>query len=465
MRIRTQFYLLVAGIVVVPVAVMAGFYFAWRLQESHAPRVPGYEEIVQLAGRTVDRAAWEELARFMERKPPTVEFTVLDTGMRVLFSSIEGLEAGRTVSDAEVLDRIRATGGRYLYQVDSPVRTGEGRLVVLTRITRDGRRPPSPFQRLFETFATLLAALFVFSAAGSILIARSLTQSVLALEAATRRIAAGELDVPVEVRGGGELAVLAGSLVRMRDALKEDRTRRSRFIMGVSHDLKTPLALIKGYAEAIGDGMADDPEARDRCVEIIGSKVDQLDGMVDDLIDFVRMDTAEWRRHLRPVALAAFLGDLARRSREDAELLGRRAEISLDIPEGVSAPMDERLAQRALENIVNNALRYTEPGGLVRLAARAEPDRIVLTISDDGPGIPEEDLPRIFDLFYRGTSSRREQGLGLGLAIVRGVADSHGWEVRVRSEPGKGSEFEISIPLAVPGASDPSLGESPPAGA
>ncbi|HOX12171.1 MAG TPA: HAMP domain-containing sensor histidine kinase [Spirochaetia bacterium] len=448
MRIRTQFYLLAAGIVIIPLAVMTGFYFAWRLREAPAPRIPGYEEILNLAGEPVDRAAWEELARFMERKPPTVEYTVLDPSMRVLFSTIEDFGAGEAVPDAEVLDRVRGTGERYLYQLDSPVKTEGGRLLVLTRISREGRRPPSPFQRLFTTFATLLAALFAVSAAGSVLIARSLTQSVLALEAATRRIAAGELDAPVAVRGGGELASLAASLVSMRDALKEDRTRRSRFIMGVSHDLKTPLALIKGYAEAIGDGMADAPGERERCVEIIGAKVDQLDGMVDDLIDFVRMDTAEWRRHLRSVELAPFLRDLVRRTRADAELLGRRVQDEVELPEGISAPMDERLAQRALENILNNALRYTGPGGLVRLAARAEPGRAVVTISDDGPGIPGEDLPRIFDLFYRGTASRREQGLGLGLAVVRGVADSHGWEIRVRSEPGRGSEFEISIPLS-----------------
>ena len=455
MRIRTQFNLLVAGIVVVPLAVMAGFYFAWRLREAPEPRIPGYEEIVQLAGETVDRAAWEELARFMERKPPTVEYAVLDPSMRILFSTIDGLDAGRIVRDAEVLDRVRGGGGRYLYQLDSPVRTGEGRLLVLTRIARDVRRPPSPFQRLFTTFVTLLAALFAVSATGSVLIARSITQTVLALEEATRRIAAGELEAPVAVRGGGELASLAASLVRMRDALKDDRTRRSRFIMGVSHDLKTPLALIKGYAEAIGDGMAEDPAERDRCVEIIGTKVDQLDGMVDDLIDFVRMDTAEWRRHLQPVELAPFLGGLARRVRADAELLDRSFRAELEIPRGVSAPLDGRLAQRALENILNNALRYTGPGGLVRLGARTEPGRVVVTISDDGPGIPGEDLPRIFDLFYRGTASRREQGLGLGLAVVRGVADSHGWEVRVRSEPGRGSEFEISIPLAEPAAPGP----------
>ncbi|MCK7474358.1 MAG: ATP-binding protein [Rhodopseudomonas palustris] len=185
--------------------------------------------------------------------------------------------------------------------------------------------------------------------------------------------------------------------------------------------------------------MAEDPAERDRCVDIICAKVDQLDGMVDDLIDFVRMDTAEWRRHLETVKLAPFLQSLIRRTRADAELLERRVESALEIPEGLSAPMDERLAQRALENIVNNALRYTDPGGLVRVAARTEPGRAVVTIADDGPGIAREDLPRVFDLFYRGTPSRREGGLGLGLAIVRGVADSHGWEVRVRSEPGKGS--------------------------
>jgi signal transduction histidine kinase len=278
---------------------------------------------------------------------------------------------------------------------------------------------------------------------------------VMTLEASTRRIAAGELDVAVDVRGSNEITSLTSSLNRMRLALKDEESRRARFIMGVSHDLKTPLALIKGYAEAIGDGMAEDPESLERSVEIIGSKVDQLEGMIDDLIGFVKVNTGEWRRKLEPVELEPFLTTYAKRVLADTELLDRRSESRITLPTDLAVPMDDRLVLRALENLVNNAVRYTAPGALVRLDARVEGSRAVIEIADDGPGMDAEELDRIFDPFYRGSASRREQGMGLGLSVVKGVVDSHGWDISVSSKKGAGSVFRISIPLTEENASPP----------
>lgn len=448
MRIRSQFYILVFGIIVVPLAVFAGLLALQDSRESAVVEVPGYDEVAALTGGSFDRAAWEHLAGFMSHKPPSMEFTVLDPESRVVFSTIAGHAAGDVIPDEALLGYMRETSGDYFYQVDSPVRSSEGGLLVLTRVSRSERlRPPNPFQRFFSSLAVLLAAIVLFSAGMSVLIARSITQSVLALDAATRRIAAGELDRTVEIRGSNEITSLASSLNAMRLALKDDLARRSRFIMGVSHDLKTPLALIKGYAEAIGDGMADDAAARERYVGVIGAKVDQLAGMIDDLIDFVKVDTGEWLERLATAPLAPFLRGLCRRLEADAALLGRRAESVIDLPEDLSVAFDERLITRAVENVVNNALRYTEPGGLVRVSAWLEARRAVLEIADDGPGIAEGDLPRVLEPFYRGSGSRREQGMGLGLSVVKGVLDSHGWELEVRSSPGEGSAFRIVIPL------------------
>jgi len=113
----------------------------------------------------------------------------------------------------------------------------------------------------------------------------------------------------------------------------------------------------------------------------------------------------------------------------------------------VTLPLDERLVTRALENIVNNALRYTAEGGLVRIRARIAAGSAIIEIADDGPGIEASDMPNIFDPFYRGSASRREQGMGLGLAVVKGIIDSHGWGIAVQSEPDTGSLFIITIPL------------------
>jgi signal transduction histidine kinase len=233
----------------------------------------------------------------------------------------------------------------------------------------------------------------------------------------------------------------------MRLALKEEQARRSRFIMGVSHDLKTPLALIKGYTEAISDGLADDPEMMKKSLEIVGNKVNQLEEMIDDLIGFVKLNTGEWRQHLQNHAIEPLLSAFVRRITSDAELLGRRVEHRIELPASAIVPMDDRLFIRALENITMNAIRYTAEGGLIRIDARMEGRDALVSVSDNGSGISAEDLPHIFDLFYRGSSSRREDGMGLGLTVVRNVADSHGWEVSVSSEPGALTVFTLRIPV------------------
>ncbi len=448
MKIRNQFHILVLGILVMPVFVVVGLYVLQRSRQAEAVQMPGYDEVARMAGGTFDRKSWDRLADFIAHRPATIDFTILDAENRVVFSTMKAYHAGDIVNDGILLGYIRETSSDYYYQMDAPARLGESGFLVLTRIDRADRGPPD----FFRLLVVLILTIFLFSASMSVLIARSITHSVLSLDEATRHIASGELDRIVSVHGSNEITSLASSLNSMRLALKDDQARRSRFIMGVTHDLKTPLALIKGYAEGIGDGMADGPKERDRYVGIIGAKVDQLAGMMDDLIDFVRFDTAAWRSRLERAPLAPFLRGLCRRLEADAVLLGRRAEVTIDLPEDLSVPFDERLFTRAIENIVNNALRYTDSGGFVRVLARAEPagmapERVVIEISDDGPGIEAADLDNIFDPFYRGSSSRREQGMGLGLSVVKSVLESHGWSIDVVSYPGEGSLFTIAIPM------------------
>ena len=451
MKIRTQFYILTAGIVVVPLLAIGIFYGIEKVRERNMYPVPAYEDMSKLFGGNLRREEWEGLAVFIEHRKPNMNFTVLRGDRRVVYSTTTDFPSGSELSDAALMDIVRKTSDRYSYVFDSLIRQSDEKSLVLMRFEREVYGPPNPFAKLFGYLVALFGVVFFFSAAMSVFIARSITQSVTKLDAATRRIAAGELDLAVEAHGSNEITSLTDSLNRMRLALKDDQSRRARFIMGVTHDLKTPLALIKGYAEAIGDGMADDAESREKSVAIIGSKVDQLEGMIDDLIEFVKVDTGEWRRHLDRVALGPFLTNYGKRFADDAELLDRRPEVNVDIPAYISVPMDERLAMRALENLINNSLRYTEKGGTVRLFAHVDSNSegrlVLIKISDDGPGIDELDLPRIFDPFFRGTSSRREQGMGLGLSVVKGVVDSHGWDIAVKSKKGEGSVFTITIPL------------------
>ncbi len=213
--------------------------------------------------------------------------------------------------------------------------------------------------------------------------------------------------------------------------------------MGISHDLRTPLTLIQGYVEAVSDGLADEPETRRKYLSIVQDKTRALDGMVTDLIEYVRMDTGEWKMTHRPVRVAPFLRPIALRYAEDAAILRRSFGHTIELPEDLEVSMDEALVGRALENLIGNAIRYTGEGGTIDLRASLEDGVPVLSIRDTGIGIPAEDLPRIFDPFYRGTNSRREQGFGLGLATVKSIVEGHGWSIDVASEVGRGTTFRI----------------------
>jgi signal transduction histidine kinase len=162
------------------------------------------------------------------------------------------------------------------------------------------------------------------------------------------------------------------------------------------------------------------------------------------------MNSGEWRSRLQRVDLAAFLQNASRGFASDIELLHHEFQSEIALPGNPLVFMDERLVLRALENLVNNAIRYTPNGSVIILAASLADSKggntAQIMVSDNGPGIDEADLPHIFEMFYRGTSSRREQGMGMGLAVVKWVTDSHGWSISARS--GRGARFCIAIPLS-----------------
>ena len=236
----------------------------------------------------------------------------------------------------------------------------------------------------------------------------------------------------------------------MRRALKEEYARRARFIMGVSHDLRTPLTLIQGYVEAISDGFASEPDSQKKYLSIILDKTHALEGMIGELIEFVRMETGEWRMTHHEVPLRSFLVDIARRFAEDALILKREFAWSVDVPETACVRMDAGLFARALENLVGNAIRYTEEGGKITMTAvrRPFPRRSCCPSRTPGSAFRRRRSRKIFDPFYRGTNSRREQGFGLGLTTVKSIIESHGWSISVRSAVGEGTTFTIRMPVA-----------------
>ena len=161
------------------------------------------------------------------------------------------------------------------------------------------------------------------------------------------------------------------------------------------------------------------------------------------------METGQWRMTHHEVPARALLTDLARRFAEDALILKRDFGWTIELPEEATVRMDAGLFTRALENLVGNAIRYTEEKGRITMDARVQAGQLLLSITDTGIGIPSDDLSRIYDPFYRGTNSRREQGFGLGLATVKSIIESHGWSISVASKVGAGTTFTIRMPLTM----------------
>ncbi|MDR2305491.1 MAG: HAMP domain-containing histidine kinase [Treponema sp.] len=446
MKIQTQFHLLITGIIIVPVLSILSqmLFFNFRERQEQA-EIPVYDDV--MLGEYISRQDWESISRFIARF--NADFAVFRNDLLVLYSTIPDFKAGSPGTKDELFSLLAEETSQYGYSLESPGWLEGHEYILIRRNLQD--RPRRPLFPLVSTIA-LTAVLVVFAVSMSLFIARSITRSVLVLEDAARRIAAGDQDVTVDVRGSNEITSLTSSLNHMRAALKEEENRRYRFIMGVTHDLKTPLALIRGYTEALQDGVTGDPASRSNATDIIISKADQLEGMINDLLEFVRMDTGEWRSRLQKINLGEFLKGFAKRISLDAELFHHHTEIDIALPPSLFVPLDERLAVRALENLVNNAIRYTPEGTTVRLGAAMAENAICITVSDNGPGIRKADLPYVFEAFYRGSSSRREEGLGLGLSIVKWVVVSHGWSIAVSSEQNaenKAGEtcFTITIPL------------------
>jgi signal transduction histidine kinase len=290
-------------------------------------------------------------------------------------------------------------------------------------------------------------AILVFTAVMSVFIIRSINRSIGRLEAATRRIADGDLDFELDASGVGSLASLTRSFDTMRRRLLEQEDRGARFLMGLSHDLKTPLSSIIGYVDAIRDGHADTAEKLTKYTSIIMAKAGVLQARITALIDYATQETRDWEATLEPVDLAAFLAECAGIAQVDATAKRREFSSRIELPADMQVPMDAGMVTRAFENLLDNAFRYSCEGAAVNLDARVEGGMVVVTVANEGLGIEPDALPMIFEPLYRASRDRNSPGFGLGLATVRSVMISHGWSIEARSVPGSVTAFIVRIPV------------------
>jgi two-component system sensor histidine kinase BaeS len=270
----------------------------------------------------------------------------------------------------------------------------------------------------------------------SLLLARRISRPVRRVAAATERLAAGDAPGPVPAEGAAELASLAESFNHMATELEHARDAERAFLLSVSHELKTPLTAVLGYAEGLADGTIA-PDAAGATIAKEGARLDRL---VRDLLDLARMNRREFSVRREDVDLAEIAAECLHRHEPQAHAFG--IDLVLDA-DGASATGDADRLVQALSNLVENALRVTPAGGTVRIVARNG----TLAVEDDGPGLRPDEVPHAFERFYLYSryAASRAVGTGLGLAIVDELARAMGGAVEVRSAPGR-TRFSIRLP-------------------
>ncbi len=310
--------------------------------------------------------------------------------------------------------------------------------------------------------AALLAALILFSG-----LINSMRAPLARLVSGARRLAGGDLETRVKVGGPVEIATLGRAFNEMaaeleRDARERDRLERMKddFVLTVSHELRTPVTVVKGFAEMLTSESRALNTRQAEAAEVIAESAGQLQKMINDLLDLARSDAGKLRIESEPVAVGGLIQSAARRMKPHFEEKHQKVTVDLesDLPSVMADPV--RIGQ-VLDNLLNNANRYAPEGTSVRLSAAQASRQVEFSVSDDGPGLSEEELAHVFERFWRAEAGETQEvgGTGIGLAIAKSLVELHGGSIEASSEPSKGASFRFVLPAIKEKAAAPADGE------
>ncbi|MCD1259692.1 HAMP domain-containing histidine kinase [Paenibacillus athensensis] len=287
-------------------------------------------------------------------------------------------------------------------------------------------------------------------------VSRSIVTPLRELKQAMKRMKAGDLDVQVRIDSKDEIGELSLAFEQMRRELRQSmdtqaqyENNRKELISNISHDLRTPLTALRGYIDGLGDGIADTPQKRQKYMEIISAKAEEMEHLIDELFLYSKLDLKQLPFHFEQVELAAFLADW---SEELAFELGKQGvdfTAELDLAP-VNLSLDRDKIRRVFANMIDNALKYmNKPEKRLQLRAYAANDVVCIELEDNGLGIDAEALPHIFERFYRADPSRNSHtgGSGLGLAISKQIVEGHGGTIHAASVKGEWTRISIHLPL------------------
>lgn len=278
----------------------------------------------------------------------------------------------------------------------------------------------------------------------AVLLARSVYRPVQRITRAADEMAQGQYSQEVAVAGPPEIKSLAHAFNHMARQVRQSQQRLRDFLADVSHELRSPLTAIRGFSEAMVDGTATDSEAQSRSARIIHDESVRMMRLVDDLLELSRIESGQVQMSREPIDLPGLLehcGELFAMRAEEKGVALKTETVHLPTVVG-----DIDRLEQVFSNLLDNALKHTPEGGDVRVFARhPSPGFVEVVVTDTGPGVPQDELPHVFERFYQadGTS---QTGTGLGLAIAREIVRAHGGDIEAASPPGGGAQFTVRLP-------------------
>jgi signal transduction histidine kinase len=366
--------------------------------------------------------------------PREMRFNLADAGGLIVVGSSPDFQPGTWVPEAEL--------GRSIELKVNDELVG---YLLVGRIPPAGGPPEQTFLRqvnivlIYGGLAASALALVI-----GIILSRTLTRPIRELTAATQAVSRGNLGLQVSVPTRDELGELAHSFNKMSADLAQSTNARRQMTADIAHELRTPLSLILGHAEAVHDGVL--PPSREN-FEIIREEAGRLEHLVDDLRTLSLADAGELSIERQSVDLKKLLQDIA--SVYQHRVQQKKVSLELDVDSDVTAiEADANRIMQVVTNVLDNALRYTPESGRVVIALKEIAEGVRISIKDSGPGIEAEKVNQIFDRFYRVDSSRQrgEGGSGLGLAIAKSIVQAHGGRIWAESTLGQGVNVVIELP-------------------
>jgi signal transduction histidine kinase len=444
-----QFRLLLAFTLVVVVTIGATFFFIYQTTRSE---ISQFEERVEnmrvgrieteLSRYYYQQGSWEGIQPFVEQWGNI-------HGQRIILTDSQGT----VVADS---------GGELLgegYQPDEPGRVISSpweRDTVATLYTSPELAPRAGFPPTPSAPALYLAIGRFFLWGGLVAVAiavalafvlsRHTLAPVKALTSAAERLGRGDFSQRVQIKDRGEVGELARTFNSMAGDLERAEKLRQNMVADVAHELRTPLSNIQGYLEALRDGVVKPDK---ETIRSLYEEASLLSRLIDDLQELSLAEAGELKLALR----TEDIGELIRQAvaAVDAQKKTKGVLLSLELPEGLPpVNIDSKCIGEVLRNLLENAVAHTAEGDVITVAAKPQGNWIEVSVTDTGEGIPTEELANIFERFYRVDKSRARAtgGSGLGLTIAKRLVEAHGGKIEVQSQPGKGSRFAFTVPVA-----------------